>query len=289
MENTLHFDFMVRKLRHFFQTQKGFIEVPAQSRLSILAACEQPKNITEYTLGGSCYPCPQTGQMWLEYELLTRPHWPGVFCVTTSYRNEPNPIPGRHWLIFPMFEFESHGTFEDLKVLQRELLIYLGFDAPTSLDYRTAAQQYNTEIIEADHEQALAFEYGTSISLEDFPEHSHPFWNMRHAENGIYKKADTLLYGVETIGAAERETDVEHMRKRFFSLENGSYAQTLFDKFGKDRVLMELEEYLSIPMIKRFGGGIGLTRLARAMQQSDLFDISIEQPYKPCITQQIAC
>jgi hypothetical protein len=52
---------------------------------------------------------------------------PGLFCLSTSYRNEPNPIPGRHEKIFPLFEFEMKGNFEDLKKLEKELLMHLGF------------------------------------------------------------------------------------------------------------------------------------------------------------------
>ena len=38
-------------------------------------------------------PLPQTGQMWLEHELLSTPNSKGFFCVSTSYRQEPNAIP----------------------------------------------------------------------------------------------------------------------------------------------------------------------------------------------------
>ena len=43
------FDEVVSVLRSFFKT-KGFIEVHTQSRLSILAACEDPKTISTYDL-----------------------------------------------------------------------------------------------------------------------------------------------------------------------------------------------------------------------------------------------
>ncbi len=272
MNNTLQYNFMVRKLRNFFQEKKGFIEVPAQSRTSILAACEQPKTITEYSIGGEVFPLPQTGQMWLEYEMLKNPSWPGVFCVTTSYRDEPTPIEGRHKRVFPMFEFESHGTFDELKKLEEELLLFLGFDLPITIDYLSAAQAYETDILEAIHETALSKKYGSSISLEKFPEHTNPFWNMKSEGDGVYSKIDILLHGMETIGSAERETDINRMRERFFTIENGEYCSLLFSKFGKDRVLKELDEYLSLQMIERFGGGIGLTRLARAMELSNLFE-----------------
>ena len=67
--NSVDFDKVVTKLREFCKG-KGFIEVHTQSRLSILAACEDPSNLTTYNYAGNVYPLPQTGQMWLEYELL---------------------------------------------------------------------------------------------------------------------------------------------------------------------------------------------------------------------------
>ena len=88
-------------LRSFF-LRKGFLEVHTQNRLSILAACEDPFNVATYNYNGKVWPLPQTGQMWLEHELLTKPDSKGFFCVSTSYRQEKNPVKGRHESIFPM-------------------------------------------------------------------------------------------------------------------------------------------------------------------------------------------
>lgn len=272
MKNSLHYHIIVQKMRKFLQEQKGYIEIPAQSRLSILAACEQPETITNFSLGGVVYPLPQTGQMWLEYELLKNPQWPGVYCITTSYRDEPNPVEGRHLRIFPMIEFESHGGFEELKKLEQEMLVHLGFDLPIPISYAQACQKYETTSIEAEHETVLAHELGSVISLEHFPESTQPFWNMKQNDEGTYNKIDILLHGMETIGSAERETNKERMAERFLSISNGKYAQLLFDKFGQQRVMKELEEYLALPMFSRFGGGIGVTRLERAMALSGLFE-----------------
>ncbi len=285
MKNTLHYHTMVRALRSFFQEKKGFIEVPAQSRLSILAACEQPETVARFGLNGIEYPLPQTGQMWLEHELLLNPEWPGVFCVTTSYRDEPFPVEGRHQRIFPMFEFESHGTFADLKQLEEELLAHLGFEAPIALSYENACKRYDTQILEAEHETIMAQELGNAISLEYFPARTQPFWNMKYAGNGIFNKIDLLMHGMETIGSAERETDKYIMREQFLALSNGKYAELLF-KFGKDRVLKELDEYLSFDFFPRYGAGIGLTRLERAFSLSGLFDeLPLVYPTKSFATQ----
>lgn len=278
MQNAVHYDFMVRQLRHFFQ-KKGFIEVPTQTRTSILAACEDPKTITEYSLGGITYPLPQTGQMWLEFELLKNPHLAGVFCVSASYRDEPNPIEGRHHRLFPMFEFEGRGSFEDLQQIEAELLIHMGFEAPLSFEYEELCNRYDTKILEADHEHMMSKEISTVISLEKFPSRTHPFWNMLYAGNGIYNKIDIILHGMETIGSASRSCNKEEMYSSFHTVSNGEYAQLLFNKFGKERVEKELEEYLALDFFPRFGGGIGLTRLERAFILEKLF--SVELPYNP--------
>ena len=266
MRNTKTYNELVQKMRAFF-LQKGFIEVPTQSRLSILAACENPHSITTFNYCGEIWPLPQTGQMWLEHELLQNPEWPGCFCISTSYRQEKDPIPGRHSLIFPMFEVESKGTMEDLIKLESELLEYLEFDSPVSINYNHLCEKYDTEILEHEHEEKMWNEIGNSISLENFPLRTNPFWNMkRNNKTGLFNKVDVILYGQETIGSAERSCDVEEMREMFYTIENGAYSSKLFELFGKERVEKELEEFLSYEFFPRFGWGCGLTRLARAWE-----------------------
>jgi aspartyl/asparaginyl-tRNA synthetase len=265
MKNTVVYNELVQKMRSFF-LKKGFLEVPAQSRLSILAACENPHSITTFNYQGEVWPLPQTGQMWLEYELLKNPEWPGVFCLTTSYRQETNPIPGRHDLIFPMFEFESKGGIIELEKLEYDLLKHLGFDEPTVVDYERMCEIHSTSILEAEHETKMWKEIGPVVSLQNFPIRTNPFWNMQHLGSGIFNKIDVILYGQETIGSAERSCDVEKMREMFYTIENGGYSAKLFELFGKDRVEKELEEFLSFDFFPRFGAGIGMTRLARAYE-----------------------
>jgi aspartyl/asparaginyl-tRNA synthetase len=265
MHDIFAYNQIIKQMREFFQQEKGFIEVPAQSRLSILAACEDPKTITQFIFSGVNYPLPQTGQMWLEKEILNNPGVPGVFCITTSYRNEPFPIAGRHDKIFPMFEFESQGGMDELKRTEAELLEYLGFPRPVSHNYLDLSKKYGVLELTAEQELMMQRDFGHVISLEHFPQSTHPFWNMKHNADGIYNKVDVILYGIETIGSAERSSNVEEMRHNFFTISDGQYAKLLFSAFGEDRVMEELNTYLSLPMFPRFGGGIGVTRMARAM------------------------
>ena len=257
---------LVQKLREFF-LEKNFVEVPTQSRLSILAACENPHSVSTFEYNGEIWPLPQTGQMWLEYELLKNPTWEGVFCVSTSYRAEKNPIPGRHELIFPMFEFESKGKYKDLILLEKELLEYLGFGSPVEMDYNKTCKEYgDVSILENEHESKMWKELGHCVSLQHFPIRTSPFWNMRHTGNGIFNKIDVILFGQETIGSAERSCDKEYMRNLFETITDGGYAAKLFELFGEERVRKELDEFLEFDFFPRFGGGIGLTRLARAYE-----------------------
>lgn len=265
MKNTKTYNELVQKMRSFF-LDRGFIEVPTQSRLSILAACENPHSVKTFEYNGEIWPLPQTGQMWLEYELLKNPEWEGVFCISTSYREEKNPIPGRHEMIFPMFEFESKGTMKDLIKLESDLLTYLGFDDEMiEVNYEDVCEEYNgVPILENEHEQRMWEEKGNVISLQNFPRRTNPFWNMKHNNGEIFNKVDVILYGQETIGSAERSCDVEKMREMFYTIEDGGYSAKLFELFGKERVEKELDEFLSMDFFPRFGAGIGLTRLARA-------------------------
>ena len=264
--NTQTYHKLVKKMRQFF-IERNYKEVPTQSRLSILAACENPHSVKTFEYGGLIWPLPQTGQMWLEYELLKNPEWDGVFCISTSYREEKDPIPGRHEMIFPMFEFESKGGMDVLKQLEKDLLEYLGFDTPVERNYNDLCEEYGgVSILENEHEQRMWDELGHSVSLQNFPIRTNPFWNMKHNENGIFNKIDVILFGQETIGSAERSCDVEKMREMFYTIENGGYANKLFELFGQERVEKELNDYLSFDFFPRFGAGIGLTRLARAYE-----------------------
>lgn len=268
--NTLNgYHTTVNKLRSFF-LDKGFIEVDTQARRSILAACEDPATIATYDFANTKWPLPQTGQMWLEYELLKNPDVPGVFCSTTSYRNEPNPVPERHLNIFPMFEFESHGGFPALQKIVEELCSYLELDDVQNFrdgDYKFVADYYNTDEIRANQEMSIWKDFGPVFLLKHFPYHTHPFFNMKK-DGEVAKKIDAILYGMETIGSAERSCNVEEMRELFHTISHGMYAKLLFNLFGKERVEKELNEFLSLDFFPRFGGGIGLTRMIRAISLS---------------------
>ena len=248
-------------LRSFFLS-KGFLEVHTQNRLSILAACEDPETVATYNYADNIWPLPQTGQMWLEYELLSNPEAPGFFCLSTSYRAEPNPVPGRHETIFPMFEFEMHGGVDDLKQMEIDLCKHMGLPPLVERTYAAWCDHFNTEELDHDHERQIG-----SGMITDFPEWTSPFWNMsRFPEpSGTSKKIDVILGGMETIGSAERSTDKEQMRNTFYTISDGKYAQLIIDLFGKERVEKELEDFLSFDFFPRSGGGIGVQRLMQAL------------------------
>ena len=254
-----HFTDTVDRMRSFF-LDKGFLEVHTQNRLSILAACEDPETVATYNDNGQIWPLPQTGQMWLEHELLSDPSQDGFFCLSTSYRQEPNPIAGRHETIFPMFEFEFPGTVEDLESMEHELCDYMGLPELEVKQYQEWGKQFNTD--ELDNDDEAAIQWGM---ITDFPEFTSPFWNMSRNDDGTSRKIDVILGGMETIGSAERSTDVDQMRETFYTISDGGYSNLLFELFGKERVEHELDEFLKFDFIPRVGGGIGVTRMISAV------------------------
>ena len=280
--NNKDFDKATNMLRSFFRDVKGYKEVHTQNELSILAACEDPQTIATYNYNGQLWPLPQTGQMWLENYLLTYPEEKGFFCVSTSYRNEPNPVEGRHDKIFPMFEFELKGGMDELRKVEMELLDYLGFNMTEDEnirlelnyprgDYDDICKKYGVEELEHEHEEQMEKDYGRAFFLENFPERTSPFWNMKLNEDKVHSnKIDVIIHGIETIGSAERSTNKEEMREKFKSISGGGYANILYAQFSKERVEAELEKFLEYDFFERSGGGIGMTRMIRALKLSNL-------------------
>ena len=266
------YDYVIDKVRSFFKS-RNFIEAATQQRLSILAACEDPFNVGTYNYAGQCWPLVQTGQMWLEYELLKNPDVEGYFCLTTSYRLEKKPIQNRHDLIFPLFEFEMKGGIDKLIELEKDLLEYLGYKRDLCFEesYANLANLYKVKELEHEHEQKLYDDLSPTFFIKDFPEFTSPFWNMkRDSKNKTVNKVDVILSGQETIGSAEREVCKEVMRERFNNIMEGTYRDKLFELFGKERTLGELDDYLDFDFFERCGGGIGITRLMRSMKLENL-------------------
>ena len=169
-----------------------------------------------------------------------------------------------------MFEFEFPGTIEDLKNMEYDLCEHLGFNKPPEKTYKEWQAHFTlneTEELKAEHETQMEKEFNTTM-ITDFPEFTSPFWNMSRYEDGVHsKKIDVILGGMETIGSAERSTDVEMMRDTFHTITNGEYSELLYKLFGKDRVEAELEKFLSFEFFPRVGGGIGMTRMIAALEK----------------------
>ena len=174
-----------------------------------------------------------------------------------------------------MFEFESKGNINDLHNLEIELLEHIGFKKTDgkypSGDYEDVAKKYNTKEIEHEHETKLGEDYGEVFFLKQFPFYTSPFWNMK-ADFTTKKsnKIDVILHGVETIGSAERSTDKDEMREMFYTISDGEYKDILYTQFSKERVDKELDQFLEFDFFERFGGGIGVTRMIKAMEKSKL-------------------
>ena len=141
------------------------------------------------------------------------------------------------------------------------------------VQYRETAEKYGVKELEHEHEEKLCEEFGPVVFLENFPLETSPFWNMKLLHDGdktTAKKVDVLMWGMETIGSAQRSSNKDEMREQFYTISEGGYSGKLFDLFTKERVEKELNEFLDFDFFERSGGGIGMTRLIRAMKLSKL-------------------
>ena len=259
----------VSRLREFF-VSRGFMEVYAQTRPSFLALADHTSTIMSYDSAGEHFLLPQNAHMWLEQETLKNPEFPGVFSVTTSYRQYENPVANRHEGVFPIFDFEMPGTIDDAAKLQKELLEYLGFaegDVPEFL-YDDVTSEFGVRRIDSSVESRLYKDHGSVVIVKNRPESVQPSWVVSRADD-VAIMLNTVLYGVETVSIAQRATNTDNMRERFYAINEGQYAADLFAKFGQARVERELGEYLSHEMFPRCCGSIGLIRLIRALRMQE--------------------
>ena len=132
-------------------------------------------------------------------------------------------------------------------------------------------RKYKTDELEHEHETKMNEEYGPVFFLKNFPYHTSPFWNMKK-EGDTAAKVDVILHGIETIGSAERSCDKEEMKNQFQTISDGQYSSLLYAQFGKSRVDDEMEKFLDRDFFPRYGGGIGVTRMIRAMELSNLIE-----------------
>ncbi len=257
------------RLREFF-IARGFIEVHPQSHISFLAIADDISTISTYNNGQESFLLPQTGHMWLEFELLKNPDLPGVFCCTTSYRQHKNPVPGRHENIFPIFDFETSGGIQSMLQIQRELLEHFDFDMGLYKEFTHSNLTLDLGVknIDAATESLIGQNVSPVTVVTDRPNSINKSWCAKR-DNDRVKTSDVILYGMETIGASERAVNVEAMRERFYTIQDGLFAQTLFETFGQKRVERELGEFLSLDFFPRSTGSIGLTRMIRALRENE--------------------
>lgn len=274
-----NYDYFVRRALQWGWRRHDLLLMDA-SRPSIVAACEDYKNITEYTIAGKRFPLPQTSQMHMEWNVMSDgvdSDIPGYMHVTTSYRDEGRPVPMRHASVFKMFEFEKRaapgadcaGAMAELNRTVRGFLNNFGVrdDMIDEVTYEDACNRLGVRAI-GDREETLltmAREDRPVVMLTYFPERSDPYWNMARLPDfpDIAYKIDTLGAGLEMIGAAVRGVDAMAMRARFNAVSGGKVAQRLYaiDQGKAEEELAETLRMVHENPVMRYGGGMGIWRV----------------------------
>jgi aspartyl/asparaginyl-tRNA synthetase len=195
----------------------------------------------------------------------------GYFAHNVSTRDESRAGDGRREFKFPLTEFEfenktEESGFDELAEFLSKLIVHLGFPEPKLVNYEDECSKFGVEDIEDKEEQALCDKYGPVVLLGKFPQRSDPFFNMRHAGNGIYDKIDVIVHGFESAGTAVRSCNIEEMKENIKVQDSGEYLKTMYRYFGQDRVDAEIDEYTDYNFIPRCGGGLGMSRIIRGMK-----------------------
>lgn len=277
-----HYAYVMKKLREVCDNY-GLTECYLNDFNSTLSACESPESLRTFEWDSVKYSLPQTKQMDIERLVSEHPECKGFYNIGNSYRLEPNPVQNRHKDIFCIADIELQGDLEELMKFQKQILLGLGIkpfhgDDFPQIDYLDACKKYGVDEIGHDEEIRLCQDFNSpAVFLCKFPLSTSPFFNME-IEGDVALKIDVIIGNpnggqpMETFGSAQRSCDPDHMRKMFYTISNGQYAQALYNEFGKERIDKELEEYLSLKFIPRSGMGIGMNRLVFACETLGLFD-----------------
>ena len=138
------------------------------------------------------------------------------------------------------------------------------------VDYKYAMNKYDAIELETDHEQMLCEDYGSIVFLENIPVNRAYFWNMKLNNGKTVNSIDILLHGIETIAATEHSCCPDEMYSMFNTIGNGEYRRLLETTFGEERVQTEIDTFLDNDFTPRYSGSIGVTRLIRAMELTNL-------------------
>ncbi|MBI5447502.1 MAG: hypothetical protein HY939_02090 [Gammaproteobacteria bacterium] len=245
---------IIHELHYFFQDILGFTDIPTPTEPSLLIT-PTPHSLLEKNK--------------LDTTLLKNPKLTGIFCITPAHDDQP-----------PLLSFASPGTFKEAKQFMADLLSFLGFSNPYHVSYESLCSLYNTSLLSEGHEHVLQKKLGNTISLGYFPHRTHPEWTIKAFNAETYHKTRLLLHGMKTLDIAEYSCASVQMRQRFYDLHGGHAAQTLFDTFGKKKVIAALNTYLNLPFFPRFGGTLSLSNLTRAMKFDDLLSQEEKSPSK---------
>ena len=150
---------VIQRLREFFLS-KGFVERYFDNRLSILAACEDPFNVSTYDYVGLRWPHAQMRADVARAQHFDRQQRPWIFL---RHKKQPRRkiSRGRAPLcFFSLFEFEFAGGKEDLISLVKEMLLFLGYpeDGMQRGTYESKAREYGVKTLENEHEARMCEE-----------------------------------------------------------------------------------------------------------------------------------
>jgi asparaginyl-tRNA synthetase len=219
-------------------SKRGYIEVTVPHLTRATGACENFDSLFDTSFFGQPAYLSQTGQLYLEAFV---PSLQKTYCIGSSFRAEPK-VDARHLVEFTLAEIELICNLDELKheietIIQGMVAETLEVAQPAldtlkaspkvprapfkSITYAEAVDFLHLPWgadLKNTHEMTLVQEIAQNqpLFVTHFPQEIK-FFNMReNRENPkIVNSMDLLLpFGGESVGAAEREEDVDRLERR---------------------------------------------------------------------------
>lgn len=294
-----------------FLEDEGCIEAELSTLLDTYSNCESPDDampmrfLDPVSRQYEYFPAPQTLQMRQESLILDPSAGvDGVFTSGVSYRREQDADFVRRMEMFNLVEFEKRGDFNALVGMLQRFFLSLGYkpEEVRIVNYDDACKHFGVEEIDDEEERLLGPEFGAKVvQLIRFPEHTHPFFNMKR-QGDVALKMDVIAGGWECVGSAERESDLALVKHHLATSVDGKYLDSLvrasmnLDRLddgvplsqvyeeAKQRVERDMGGYFALferldgesdaafkRRTTRFGGGISSRRIIRALKLDGLW------------------
>ena len=138
-------------------------------------------------------------------------------------------------------------------------------------NYVALTKMFGVEKLENEHLNALSKKFGTVFFVKNTPLQHNLEWNSKYnRDSKISKNGFVILDGIKCIVSGENSCSSIEMRELFHNLDNGKFKDLLYDKYTKQVIDAELNDYLKQNFFPRYTGSIEVESLVNVLDNNNL-------------------